>query len=322
MNYTAIESAAYYSDKEIPFVFVTILKTEGSTSRNQGSMVVNPKGQISGTIGGGELEAYALSQALSLLGGTDKYRHLRFTVQQQQELSLGVAYLFLLRCESEQERKAFTTLYRWQMHQLDHVFGLQLQPNVEILGLCEGGATLGNVHPSFIETAKEILHTKKGRFIESEAWTCHLSLPINYHDILLVGGGHVNQAIAEMAHFLGIPTQVVETREEYATKELFAHARMRTIAPTLEEALDQVTTTEYTACVVASHSLGEEAAKKLLERDIAYLGILGSRHKAKKIRCNLQLQQKADERLFCPIGLDLGTETPQEIALSVLVEIM
>ena len=322
MNYSAMESAAYYSTKASPFVFVTILKTEGSTSRNQGSMVVNPKGQISGTIGGGELEAYALSQSLSLMENAEKYRHLRFTVQQDEERSVGVAYIYLLNCTTEQQRKAFITLYRWQEHQLDHVFGLQLQPNMEILGLCEGGATIGNVHHLFIEAAQNVLDSKTGRFIESESWTCHLSLPLNYHDLLLIGGGHVNQAIAELAHFLGIPTQVVETRKEFATKQLFEHAKKRVIAPTLEEALSEVITSKHTACVVASHSFGEEAAKLLLMREIGYIGVLGSRYKAKKLIGRLQLPKHDEQRLFCPIGLDLGTETPQEIALSVLAEIM
>ena len=322
MNYTTMESAAYYSSKEMPFVFVTILKTEGSTSRNQGTMVVNERGQISGTIGGGEVEAYALTQSLSLLATGEKYRHVQCSVQKEGSKSVGDAYLFLLNCTTNHERHAFITLHRWETLQLEHVFGLQFQPTVEILGLCAGGATIGNVHPTFLEKAQQVLAAKETQYIETEAWSCHLSLPLNHHDILLVGGGHVNQAIAHLAHFLGISTQVVETREEFATKELFEHARARIIAPTLEEAVLKASTTKHTAVVVASHAQGEQLAHLLLQRDFCYVGILGSRHKAKKLAKNLNIAPSDEKRLFCPIGLDLGTETPQEIALSTLAEIM
>jgi xanthine dehydrogenase accessory factor len=115
---------------------------------------------------------------------------------------------------------------------------------------------------------------------------------------------------------------VVETREDFATEDLFTFSKKREVAPTLAEALNNVKTDEYTACIIASHAFGPETTKLLLERDIAYLGVLGSRHKAKKLLASLTLEQHDLKRLHCPIGLDIGTETPQEIALSVLSEVM
>ncbi|NLA98348.1 MAG: xanthine dehydrogenase accessory protein XdhC, partial [Spirochaetales bacterium] len=67
MNTTVLQQAAYLSEHNQVFVFVIILKTEGSASRSQGTMVVDQEGTITGTIGGGETEAYALRQALILL---------------------------------------------------------------------------------------------------------------------------------------------------------------------------------------------------------------------------------------------------------------
>ncbi len=163
---------------------------------------------------------------------------------------------------------------------------------------------------------------KTTTLIDTGSWTCHLSLPVNYHNLLLIGGGHVNQAIAELAHFVGIPTQVVETREDFATEDLFTFSKKREVAPTLAEALNNIETNEYTACIIASHAFGPETTKLLLGRNIAYLGVLGSRHKAKKLLASLTLDQNDLKRLHCPIGLDIGTETPQEIALSVLSEVM
>ncbi|MGH0053504.1 MAG: selenium-dependent molybdenum cofactor biosynthesis protein YqeB [Sphaerochaetaceae bacterium] len=322
MKSMVFEAAAHLSEHKEEFVYATIIKTEGSTSRNQGSMVIDAKGQSTGTIGGGELEAYVLSQSLNVISTDEKYRYIHFTVQMDDEEGVGVVYLFLLRCTTDEERKAFIDFRRWESYELDHVFGLQLQPSVLLLGLCEGGATIGEVHPLFLSQAQEVLLKKTPTFVTTSAWTCHLSLPVNYHNLLLIGGGHVNQAIAELAYFVGIPTQMVETRKDFATKELFEHSRKREVAPTLREALNNVSTNEYTACIIASHAFGPETTKLLLNRNIAYLGVLGSRHKAKKLLASLDLGQKDLKRLHCPIGLDLGTETPQEIAISVISEVM
>nr|WP_321298683.1 selenium-dependent molybdenum cofactor biosynthesis protein YqeB [uncultured Sphaerochaeta sp.] len=322
MEYTVIEAASRLSREQKPFIYTVILKTEGSASRNNGSMVVETDGTFHGTIGGGELEAYALSQALGMLASGQKQRHLSFSIDQGGVQAAGTVYLYLLSCTLEEERTAFIRLRQWEEAELDHVLGLQLQPQSAILGLCEGGATIGDVHPRFLETAKKVLEEKKPVFLDTPAWTCHLSLPVNHHSLLLVGGGHVNQAIAQLAHFAGLPVQVVETREAFATKELFPHARTIVVQPTLKEAFSQVSTNCHTACIIASHAFDQEAAHDLLARTIAYLGVLGSRHKAKILHEKLNLPPETRETLFCPIGLDLGSETPQEIAISVLSEVM
>lgn len=322
MEHTVMEAASRLSRENKPFIYIVILKTEGSASRNSGSMVVESDGTLHGTIGGGEMEAYALAQALGMLENGQKQLHLSFTVHQGEVLAAGRVYLYLLSCTLEQERHAFIRLRQWEEAELDHVLGLQLQPTPAILGLCEGGATIGSVHPTFLEAAQTVLQEKKPLFLESPSWTCHLSLPVNPHSLLLVGGGHVNQAIAQLAHFLGIPVQVVETRAAFATKELFPHARTIVVQPTLKEAFSQLFINRYTACIIASHAFDQESAQVLLSRDIAYVGVLGSRHKAKMLHEKLQLPPHVREKLFCPIGLDLGCETPQEIALSALSEVM
>ncbi len=322
MKHTVLEAASYLSRHDRPFVLATILKTQGSTSRSQGSMIVDQEGEITGTIGGGELEAYALTQALDVLRENARYRHLQFSVQADEQHSQGVVYLFLLNCTTDSCKKAFMQLRAWEENELHHVLGIQMQPSVEILGYCEGGATVGNVHPTFLDQAKRVLESKLPVYVEGSSWTCHLSLPVNHHCLVLVGGGHVNQAIAHLAHFIGLPTQVLETRKQFATTELFPYARDLIVAPTLPEAFDKITTNSATACVIASHAFDPVLATLLLQRDLAYLGVLGSRHKAKTLLQSLNLPRETEKRLFSPIGLDLGTETPQEIAVAVIAEIM
>ncbi|NLE16838.1 MAG: EF2563 family selenium-dependent molybdenum hydroxylase system protein [Spirochaetales bacterium] len=322
MNTTVLQQASNLSEHKQAFVFVIILKSEGSTSRSQGAMVVDQEGIITGTIGGGETEAYAQHQALDLLSSQEQSRHLSFTVRQGEISDAGKVHLLLLTCNTESMQKAFIQFRSWEANQLQHVMGVQLQPSLALMGLCEGGATIGDVHPKFLEQAHQVLENGEPRFIETNNWICHMSLPVKAHNLLLIGGGHVNQAIAHLSHAVGLPVQILETRTEFATEVLFPFARKRIVAETVKQALAEATITTRTLCVIASHAFDEESAKLLLDRDIAYLGVLGSRHKAKKLASSLHSRPQAAQKLYCPIGLDLGSETPQEIAVSALAEIM
>ncbi|MDX9915467.1 MAG: selenium-dependent molybdenum cofactor biosynthesis protein YqeB [Sphaerochaeta sp.] len=318
MKMSVIQQAARLSEAKQPFVYVVILRTTGSTSRNEGAMVVQAGGLITGTIGGGDVEAYAQRQALALLTTTLTGRHIRYVVQEGH----GEVDLYLLHCHSESDRASFITLGRWEEQSLFCTLGLQLEPEVAILGLSAGGATVGAVHPTFLEHASAVLTAKLPALVSENNFTCYYSLPIKAHTLLLVGGGHVNQAIATLAHSVGLTVQVVETRGEFATGDLFAHARRRVVRPTLAQAFSEVHTDSYTYAVIASHAFDEEAAKTLLGRGVAYLGVLGSRHKAKQLYATLSLDAKMLARLHCPIGLDIGAQTPQEIAVSVIAEIL
>lgn len=322
MNTTVLQQASYLGEHNQAFVFVIILKTEGSASRSQGAMVVDQAGIVTGTIGGGETEAYAQRQALDLLSSQEQSRHLAFTVRQGEVSDAGTVHLLLLACTTESMQKAFSQFRAWEAHQLHHVMGLQLQPSIALMGLCEGGATIGEVHPQFLEQAHQVLENNVPRYIETNNWTCYLSLPVKAHNLLLIGGGHVNQAVAQLAHAVGLPTQVVETRAEFATEDLFPFAKKRIVAETVQKALEEASINARTICVIASHAFDEESAKLLLDRDIAYLGVLGSRHKAKRLAASLGSRTQAIQKFYCPIGLDLGSETPQEIAVSVIAEVM
>lgn len=319
---TVMQQAAYLSEHNQKFVFVIIVKTEGSASRKDGSMVVEQGGTCTGTIGGGETEAYAQKQALLLLRTDEPYRQLTFTVTQGEIVDAGTVHILLLACTDASHKKAFSEFKVWEEKGLYHAFGIQSHPSPAFVGLCQDGSTIGSVHPSFLAEAKQAMDDERPRFIQTPSWTCHISLPVKPHNLLLIGGGHVNQAVAHLAHFVGLSVQVVETRSEFATDALFPHAKQRIVAPTIEKALQEVLINGHTACVIASHAFDQESANILLSKDIAYLGVLGSRHKAKKLTASLGLDASSSDTLFCPIGLDLGSETPQEIAVSVIAEVM
>ena len=112
MNMSVIQKAATLAEAKQEFVYVTIIHTTGSTSRSDGTMVVEGGGMITGTIGGGDVEAYAQRQALALLATAERGRHLRYVVQE----GLGEVDLYLLHCSGESTHSPFPTLEIGRAH--------------------------------------------------------------------------------------------------------------------------------------------------------------------------------------------------------------
>ena len=144
--------------------------------------------------------------------------------------------------------------------------------------------------------------------------------------LLVVGGGHVGRAIAEIGALLGMSVTVLDDREEYAAPERFPFAE-RVICGDFQEELERFPITANTHVVMVSrgHKVDELALRCVAERGAAYVGMIGSKRRTRTVLQHLRAEGVAAAalaRIFTPIGLDIRAETPEEIALSVLAEIV
>lgn len=144
--------------------------------------------------------------------------------------------------------------------------------------------------------------------------------------LILIGGGHVNLQIARLASSCGWYVELVETRADFATEERFPSVSAFHIGPTLDEALSDLAIDTQSAIVIATHDLDREALQRLICSSARYVGMLGSRTKVNEFKRYLVNEKRIDtkllSRLYSPIGLDIGSETPEQIAVSVLAELM
>lgn len=143
--------------------------------------------------------------------------------------------------------------------------------------------------------------------------------------LLLIGGGHVNLAVYKLGVFLGYECHVVDERPEFASVERYPEASGIYTDPSLKTAVMQAPVDEDTSVVIATKDADEIALRSVFGRGAGYVGVIGSRRKVTIIRNHLlsdgYLLENVD-RVFAPIGLDIGSETPEEIAVSILAEIM
>lgn len=143
--------------------------------------------------------------------------------------------------------------------------------------------------------------------------------------LLLIGGGHVNQAVYRLGRFLGYECLVVDERPEFASRERFPEAAGLFTAPSLAEAIEGAPIDENTAVVIATKDADEVALRAVFHREAGYVGVIGSRRKVTIIRGHLLedgYSKESIDRVYAPIGLDLGSETPEEIAVSILAEVL
>jgi xanthine dehydrogenase accessory factor len=143
--------------------------------------------------------------------------------------------------------------------------------------------------------------------------------------LLVVGAGHVGCAVAELASQVEFDVWVVDDRAEYANEERFSKAERIVVGP--PEVLKQIEVTPSTYCLIVTrgHNHDEEALYHLAERGARYVGMIGSRRKIKLIFDDLLAEGVSLDALsavHAPVGVDIGSQTVPEIAVSIVAELI
>lgn len=143
----------------------------------------------------------------------------------------------------------------------------------------------------------------------------------------IFGGGHVAYALEPVLRHVDFRTVVIDDREEYANGERYPGAAETIAVSDFDHAFDNIETDEdsYIIIVTRGHRGDLQVLREALKRPFAYLGMIGSRRKNSLLYEQLLkegvTQEQIDE-IHSPIGLDIGAETPEEIAVSIVAEII
>ena len=143
--------------------------------------------------------------------------------------------------------------------------------------------------------------------------------------LLLFGAGHVSGPTARLAAMLGYRVTVFDDRPDWNSAERFPEAE-RVLEP-YEDVLAELVTgpTDSALVVTRGHDFDQQVVEALIDRELAYLGMIGSDTKVKKARTRLRARGADDGalgRLHAPVGLAIGALTPEEIAVSIAAELV
>ncbi|SMP51966.1 XdhC family protein [Anoxynatronum buryatiense] len=146
------------------------------------------------------------------------------------------------------------------------------------------------------------------------------------NQLILVGGGHIAQALYHLGMMLGFRVTVVEDRKEFASRERFPEAEQLLLGDMGElMASMPLNNGSYVVIVSRGHQMDELALRAVLGKPAAYVGMIGSRtkvaHTVKSLR-ETGVSEEQIRQVYMPIGLDLGGQRPEEIAVSIMAQIM
>lgn len=145
--------------------------------------------------------------------------------------------------------------------------------------------------------------------------------------LIMCGAGHVGEAVLKLASFIGFDTLLLDDREEQEIAEKIEAADRFMKIRNYEEELKEMQFPEDSYVVIATHGHAFDGAvlAGMLRKNVSYIGMIGSSKKKQALFEKMQEKGFSEEELrkvYTPIGLNLGGETPEEIAISIIAEIL
>ena len=318
-------------------VYCSLVETRGSTPQKAGAaMLVFADGSQRGTLGGGCVEAEVKRRALHTLNHGGKAEVLSFCLDDNYGWDDGLICGGRMSILADPSPPA--DYYRRFRELVEGGKGCTEAVAVaEISGLAPGSRYLFDAAGAVAarSAAAELPDGVREHLLPLSARPAPaVRQGIAYLPILpritlfLVGGGHVGQAVARLASEVDFDVWVLDDREPYASRERFPTARRRLvgdIGSTLQAVAGDLDASVYALIVTRGHGHDEEALYHLATTAAGYVGMIGSKRKIKLIYEDLLARGVSEEalaRVHAPLGLDIGSQTVPEIAVSIVAELI
>ena len=329
----------------------TLVHLNGSSYRRPGArMIVDEEGQLTGAISGGCLEGDALRKAVFCIH-TQIPKLVVYDTSDEEDATIGIQLgcsgiiqvLFepinendplnpielLKKAIHKRQNTVLVTLYAPQIKKGNTVGTSML---LEDSGEFHNNSSFQCVPETLMQDIKETLTIKKSSFksynLNDHPFNAFLSFISPPISLIIVGAGNDAIPLQSIAETLGWEVTIVDGRHTYAKIERFSSA-CQIIVSKPEKVLQQIPIDEKTVFVLMTHNYNYDYAilKALLGKNIPYIGALGPKKKLDNMITDLKaenifLNERQKNILYGPVGLELGAETPAEIALSITAEIM
>lgn len=327
-----------------PVVLVSIVDSHGSSPRRSGAqMVVCANGAAYGTIGGGLLEAAAIDESrLALSQGCPRFMGFEFNnsnTNSQGMLCGGSTKLLLDLLLPDKHTREFFRQYHDLARQGVDFHSVTVLKNgdsdrVSISGrslfLRDGTIAAGNYlwQEEHMTAIKDELRNVSGADTLTIGGVAAVAHSVSRtQTIYCFGAGHVAMSTAHLAALVGFRVVVIDDRDDYANAGRFPDAEEIIITEDFGHALDNlpIDADSYLIIVTRGHQHDRVVLEQALETDAYYIGMIGSRRKRELIYAALREKGVTDKqlaRVHCPIGLPINAETPEEIAVSIVSELV
>ncbi|NDV24351.1 XdhC family aldehyde oxidoreductase maturation factor [Desulfovibrio sp. JC022] len=321
-------------------ILASIIKSSGSTPRSSGSkMIVMRDGSIDGTIGGGLVEALVQKAAAKIFddpANTVAFREFDLSNELAANADMicgGHVEVMLEHLPADEPTIAVFNAVNEALRKGKHAVlftvseGSMVRERQTVRPCCQLPALqfaeekeATRLLEAALKSGTPVIEEIDGARLTTEAF-------IPQPDLYIFGAGHVSRPTAELATSVNFRTVVLDDRAEFASEERFPQAAELHVLPDFDDcfsALD-VNDNSYIIIVTRGHLHDKTVLGQALATPARYVGMIGSSKKRNAIYDALRdegVAQEEIDRCHCPIGLTIGAQTPEEIAVSIVGELI
>ncbi len=331
-------------------VLATLVYRAGSAPRDVGAkMLLRADGSSIGTIGGGSVEAKVLKEAGRVIeAGQAKILNFELTAKDLAEegsicggnvkvflepLSSEIPDLFEIYQNISKIKKRGGRSLLATIISVNHVYSrgdkskaLIHQTGQAIGSLLDDQGLIEKISPEMDEMLRE--NKAKILVLQREGERVEVLLePITSEPtVFIFGGGHISTCLAPLVKTVGFKVVVADDRPDFADRERFPEAD-EVVLDSFEGLVERLRIDEnaYLVIVTRGHFHDKVVLQQALQTNARYIGMIGSRRKVRMLYENLMkegIKEDSLKRVRAPIGLDIGAESPEEIAVSILAELI
>lgn len=325
-----------------PVILVTVYTKSGSVPRHPGAKMIVAQDEaeaIIGTIGGGRVENNAIVYAKKFFDNSDQAHLIEYnlapgTKGKNIDMVCGGRVSILIE-------KILPTEENISLFSIFEEYAEAHKKGVWVIDMTE------------IESHKKVIRSLVAQESEKEQFPQELITEVFYDNktiksatpvivdgktffvdpfmhtgtVVLVGAGHVAAEVAKLAYMVDFEVVVVDDRPEFSSKERFPMASTISVVDTFDKVFDDIHVHNdcYVVILTRGHIYDQMALEESLKTDAIYIGMIGSKRKKDTIFKNLLQKGITDKQLkavYSPIGLSIGAESPTEIGLSIVGELI
>lgn len=314
----------------LPVVRASIMHSTGSTPRSSGAMMsIDSKGIALGTIGGGLVEKQVTDLAHEVLASKTS-TIVDFDLTNTDAASAGMicgGKLSVLMDYLEATAHNIT-LFNNALHFYNSGINFSFTTEHSAQGTVLSRNVIAQQNLACLPEIPEQIAKMAASEHEKEnsgalLFTEPVLAPTTLH---FIGAGHVAQATARIAALTGFSIKVTDDRDDFVNADRFPDAREVNVLPSLSQDIPIAeNTSDYLIIMTRGHLHDKNVLAQALSSSAPYIGMIGSKKKRAATYATLMKEgftQEAFDRVHCPIGLSIGAETPEEIAISILAELV
>ncbi|WP_026895663.1 XdhC family aldehyde oxidoreductase maturation factor [Clostridiisalibacter paucivorans] len=329
-------------EQQESFVMAMVINQSGSTPRNMGvKMIIRRNEESIGTIGGGLVEAHTQNLAKKVFENRQSIIK-RFALDKKDVAEMDmicggrvIVYLKYIDGKNQYYREVYSEVYNTKVKQKKGWFITLLSEASECKRSGQWFLTEDKILKG--EPLEELEANEIKEFC-SNAKKIHIFVSKNNNKYLIeymghidkayiYGAGHVGHKLAPLLSYVGFYTVVLDDRGKYANKDRFPMANEVIVLDSFDNVFENINIDRNTYIIIVTrgHQYDQTVLEQALNTDAAYIGMMGSIKKRNQIYNNLLekgFEMKELNEVSAPIGLPIRGETPEEIAISIVAELV